>query len=205
MWHLLITVIFTSQLLCKCHIFLTLQKVLRSTKKKTLVDVLSRKTLDWLSKALNNLLAKNRRKKNPACLFDYIKVKSLLSFLVGRDSLNGKNSSSPSFIPVPKAHKGTITIGSIDPTSETTKTLVCSYHDVVVSRPPSPVKETMRCDPEGLDLVSAGILLPVVQNDNDDTSNSSDSEGDTQYPWTLVQRRCTCSLDSANSTDAHVA
>ena len=46
--------------------------------------------------------------------------------------------------------------------------------------------------------MSAGVSLPVVQNDDDDTSNSNDSEGDTQYPWTLVQRRCARSLDSAN-------
>ena len=64
--------------------------------------------------------------------------------IVRRDSLDGENSSPPSFIPVPKARKGTVTMGSIDPISETTKTPVRSYHDAVVSRPPSPVKETMR-------------------------------------------------------------
>ena len=113
--------------------------------------------------------------------------------IIRRDSLDGENSLSPSFIPVPKAHKG-----AIDPTSETTKLMVCSYCDVVVSRPPSPVKETMRHDPEGLDLVSTGISLPIVQNDNDDTSNSSDSKGDNQYPWTLAQCRHMHSLDSTN-------
>ena len=46
--------------------------------------------------------------------------------------------------------------------------------------------------------MSTGISLPVVQNDNDDTSDSSDSEGDNQYPQTLVQHRYVHSLDSAN-------
>ena len=121
-----------------------------------------------------------------------------LCVIVGKDSFNGKNLPSSSLISIPKACKGAIAMGSINPNFETTKSLVHSYCDVVVLRPPSPVKETMRCDTEGLDLVSASISLPVVQNDNNNTGSSSDSEEDNQSPWTLAQCRHTHSLDLAN-------
>ena len=73
-----------------------------------------------------------------------------------------------------------------------------NYWYAVVLRPPSPVKETMRHDLEGPNLVSAGVLLPIVQNDNNDTSSSSDSEEDNESPLTLVQRRHMHSLYLAN-------
>ena len=112
--------------------------------------------------------------------------------IVRKVSLDGENLPAPSLIPVPKARKGAITMASFDSISETTKSPL---------RSSSNVKETTRRDPLGLDLVSAGVSLPVVHTDNGGTSHSGDTKEDDSSPWTLVQRSRVRSLDSANVID----
>ena len=118
-----------------------------------------------------------------------------------KDSHDGKILPPPSLIPIPKACKAAIIMGSIDSNSDIANLLVCNYCDAVVVRPPSLVEETTRHDPDGLCLVPTGISIPVAQHGDKDTSNSSDSEEDDQSPWTLVQCRCVHSLDSADVTN----
>ena len=95
--------------------------------------------------------------------------------------------SPPSLIPIPKACKAAIIMGSIDSNSNIANSLVHNYCDEVVARHPSLMKETMTCDPEGPGLVPAGISIHAAQQSNRDTSHSSDSKEDDQSPWTLVQ------------------
>ena len=57
----------------------------------------------------------------------------LCSCVIARkESQDGKILSPHSLIPIPKAHKAIVIMGSIDSSSDIANSLVCNYHDVVV-------------------------------------------------------------------------